>query len=171
MLSLLWARSANAHISVFAFASLQNPAISKSKNGVLPGNIGIVLGEINEYGIGYELFYSFTVADDEDTDQGVKITAETDVIGLFAVYQTPGDIYLKGKLGYGFVSLKFDSIDLGSSSDSTSGLSYGLAGGYDFGGTTLELTYYRFADLEEFDGIDIDNEKVEMLNLTVLWSF
>ena len=135
------------------------------------GNIGIVLGSIDENGIGYELFYSFTVIDDEDTDLGFEVEAETDTIGIFAVYQTPGDIYLKGKLGYGFVNLKFDNVDLGSASDSAEGLAFGLAGGIEISDGALELTYYRFADLEEFDGIDIDDVEVEMINLAFLWTF
>ena len=141
------------------------------------GNIGIVFGNIAESGFGYELFYSFTVRDDKGFQDGAEITAETDIIGLFLAYQTPGDIYLKAKLGYAFVSLKFDAEDQGSTvedqgstSDSAEDFSFGLAAGTFIGDGAIELTYYRFADFEEFDGNDIDKD-VEMLNLTYFWTF
>jgi hypothetical protein len=134
------------------------------------GNIGIVIGNIAESGFGYDLFYSFTVRDDKETLNGAETTAETDIIGLFLAYQTPGDIYLKAKLGYAFVSLKFDVEDQGSTSDTTEDFSYGLAAGTFIGDGALELTYYKFPDFEDFDGIAID-EDVEMLNLTYFWTF
>lgn len=74
-------------------------------------------------------------------------------------------------MGYAYVNPKFDEVDLGSSSNSTEGLAFGRAAGIDISDGALELTYYRFADLEEFDGVDIDDEEVEMINLTFLWTF
>jgi hypothetical protein len=135
------------------------------------GNLGIVLGNTTESGFGYELLYSFTIIEEEETDNGVEIKAGTDIVGLYATYQTPGDLYLKAQLGYGFVRLKFDALDAGSTSDTVDGFAYGLGGGVNIGRGSVELAYYRFADLEKFDGIDVDDEKVEMLNLTYLFSF
>jgi hypothetical protein len=135
------------------------------------GNLGIVLGNVTESGFGYELSYSFTIVEDKEKDNGVEIRAGTDIVGLYLTYQTPGDIYFKGKLGYGFVRLKFDALEDGSVSDTVDGFSYGLAGGVNVGRGSVELTYFRFADLEEFDGIDVDDEKVEMLNLAYVFSF
>ena len=134
------------------------------------GNIGIVFGDIAENGFGYELFYSFTVLDDNETQNNLETSAETDIIGLFLAYQTPGDIYLKAKIGYAIVNLKFDVEGQGSTSDTTEDMSFGLAVGTFIGDGAIELTYYKFADFENFDGIDID-EDVEMLNLTYFWTF
>jgi hypothetical protein len=134
------------------------------------GNLGIVFGNIAESGFGYELFYSFTVRADKETLNDTETTAETDIIGLFLAYQTPGDIYLKAKLGYAFVSLKFDAENMGSTSDTAEDFSFGLAAGTFIGDGAIELSYYRFPDFEEFDGINID-EEVEMLNLTYFWTF
>ncbi len=135
------------------------------------GNLGIVLGNVSESGFGYELNYSFTIIEDKETDNGPEIRAGTDIVGLFVNYQTPGDIYVKGKLGYGFVRLKFDALEEGSASDTVDGFSYGLAGGVNIGQGSVELTYYRYADLEKFDGIDVDDAKIEMINLSFLFSF
>jgi hypothetical protein len=135
------------------------------------GNIGIVLGNINASGFGFEFFYSISVIDDSDTSGGVEITADTDIVSLFAVYQTPGDIYLKGKLGYSMVSLQFAASDLGGAiTDTAQDFSYGVAAGAMIGDGALELTYFRFPDFEEFDSIPLDSE-VEMINLTYLWTF
>lgn len=135
------------------------------------GNLGIVLGNVTESGFGYELNYSFSIIEDKEDDNGIEIKASTDIVGLYLTYETPGDIYFKGKLGYGFVRLKFDALEDGSASDTVDGFSYGLAGGVNIGQGSIELTYYRFSDLEDFDGIDVDDTKIEMLNLSYLFSF
>ncbi len=138
---------------------------------VTTGNLGIALGDIADHGFGYELFYSFSIFVDKKTSGGIESEADTDVIGLYVVYQSPGDVYFKGKAGYGFVNITFDAEDLGSIDDSTEGFSYGLAGGVAIGQGAIEVTYYRFPDFEEFDGFDIDDSKVEMINVTYLWTF
>jgi hypothetical protein len=135
------------------------------------GNIGIVLGDIAENGFGYELFYNFTVDHDDESVDGVDIEAETDIVSLFVVYQTPGDVYVKGKLGYAIVSLKFDVEDAGSVSDTEKDFSAGIAAGMLIGDGALELTYYRFPEFDEFDDIDVDDGEVDMINLTYLWTF
>ena len=135
------------------------------------GNIGIVLGSIAENGFGYELFYNFTVDHDDDTVDGVDIEAETDIVSLFAVYQTPGDVYVKAKLGYAIVSLKFDVEDSGSVTDTEKDFSAGIAAGMLIGEGALELTYYRFPEFEEYEDIDVDDGEVDMINLSYVWTF
>ena len=135
------------------------------------GNIGIVLGDIAESGFGYELFYNFTVDHDDDSVDGVDVEAETDILSLFAVYQSPGDVYVKGKLGYAIVSLKFDIEDGGSESDTEKDFSAGIAAGVLIGDGALELTYYRFPEFEKFDDVDVDDGEVDMIALTYLWTF
>jgi hypothetical protein len=149
------------------------------------GNLGIVLGDINEKGIGYEFFYSLTVLDDSDKQGNDEVTAEIDTLGLFAVIQSPGDIYVKVKAGYGIVSLKYDIFvgdESGSINDSTEGFAYGMSVGAAIGDGAIELTYYKFADFDEFGPIEdvldeagftdvsIDAE-VEMINLSYIWTF
>ena len=63
-------------------------------------NIGIVLDSFAENGYGFKRFYNVTMDHDEEIVDGVDIEAETDIFSLFAVFQTPGDFYVKGKLGY-----------------------------------------------------------------------
>ena len=133
------------------------------------GNLGIVLGGIAENGFGYEFFYSFTVVDYE-VSGGSYDSAETDTISLYAVYQTPGDVYFKAKAGYSHISFTFDAEEEGKISDSNQGFSYGISGGLAIGDGALELTYYRFPDFDEFDGASVDYD-VDMLNLTYLWTF
>ena len=151
-------------------------------------NLGIVLGEINESGFGYELFYSLTVADDSETVSGTEITTEIDTLGLYAVFKTPGDVYLKARAGFGLVSQRLDIEDVDSISDTSDGFSYGLALGTMIGGGALELSYYRFDDFDDFssleealeaellgtplEGMDVPLEaEVEMLNLTYIYTF
>jgi hypothetical protein len=134
------------------------------------GNLGIALGSIADHGFGYELFYSFSIIDDEDSSNGLDFEADTDVIGLFVVYQTPGTVYFKGKVGYGFANITFDFDDADSIDDSTEGFSLGLAGGVAVGDGAIEVTYYRFPEFDDFDGVDVDAD-VEMLNVTYLWTF
>ncbi len=142
---------------------------------IYTGNIGIVLGGIADNGLGFEFFYSFTVVDYEfssgSTFGGNSYdSAETDTVGLFAVYQTPGDVYFKAKLGYSYVNLTLDGEEDGKDSDTTDGFSYGIAGGMAIGDGAIEATYFWFPEFEKFDGVSID-EDVEMLNFTYLWTF
>jgi len=142
---------------------------------VYTGNIGIVLGGIADNGFGFEFFYSLTVVDYEFSSNetiagGSYESAETDTVALFAVYQTPGDVYFKAKAGYGYVNLTLDAEEGGKDSDTTDGISYGVAGGMAIGDGAIELTYFWFPEFEDFDGASID-EDVEMLNLTYLWTF
>jgi hypothetical protein len=136
---------------------------------IYTGNLGIVLGRMADNGFGYELFYSFTVLDYNESG-GTYDSAETDTINVFAVYRTPGDVYLKAKAGYSYVNMTLDSAVIGRLSDSTEGFSYGLAGGVAIGDGAVELSYYRFPDFDDFDGVSFD-EKVEMLNVAYLWTF
>jgi hypothetical protein len=136
---------------------------------IYTGNLGIVFGGIADNGFGYELFYTFTVVD-YDESGATYDSAETDAINLYAVYRTPGDVYLKAKAGVSYVNITLDSPVNGRLSDSTEGFSYGLAAGIAVGDGEIELTYYRFPDFDDFDGISFD-EEVEMLNLAYLWTF
>ena len=133
------------------------------------GNLGIVLGGIADNGFGYELFYSFTIVDYDESGTTYD-NAETDTINVYAIYRSPGDIYFKAKAGYSYVNITLHSDAIGRLSDSTDGFSYGLAAGIAIGDGAIEATYYRFPDFDDFDGISFD-EEVEMLNIAYLWTF
>ena len=154
-------------------------------------NLGILLGSINEHGVGYELFYSLTIVDDSETSGDFESAIETDTLGLFAVYQTGGDVYFKAKAGYGLVFFNWDIrendnlvVDL---DDTFEGFSYGLSLGTKIGDGALEFTYYRFPDFEDFteledavnaglasagitEEVDIEFD-IEMFNLAYIWTF
>jgi hypothetical protein len=95
---------------------------------------------------------------------------ETDTINLYLVYKSPGDVYFKAKAGYSYINITLDSEVAGRLSDSTEGFSFGLAGGIAIGDGAIELSYYRFPDFDDFDGVSFD-EEVEMINLAYLWTF
>ena len=133
------------------------------------GNLGIMFGSIADNGFGYELFYSTTVRD-YDESGALYDSAETDTINLSAVYRTPGDLYFKAKAGYSWINITLDSPDIGRLSDSTEGFSYGIAGGIAIGDGAIEATYYRFPDFDDFDGVSFD-EKVEMINIAYIFTF
>ena len=171
----------------FAGLSLGQAEFSKDVE-VETTNLGIVLGAVNEIGFGYEVFYSITLDDDSETVSGTEITGEIDTLGLYAMFKTPGDVYFKAKAGYSFVSHKLEIEDVDSFTDTSDGFSYGLSVGAMIGGGALELSYYRFADFDEFssleealeadlvgtpfEGTEISLEaEVEMLNLTYIYAF
>jgi hypothetical protein len=136
------------------------------------GNLGITFGSIAENGFGLELFFSLNVIDQDEKSGGSTYKAEADTIGLFLVYQTPGSVYFKGRAGYGIVNLTFDLDDDGASvNDNVTGLSYGVAGGMMIGDGALELTYYWFPDFDDYADLNIDNQHVNMINLTYFWHF
>ena len=151
------------------------------------GNIGLVLGAFNEHGWGYEFMYTLTLIDDsESLGGGVDLETEVDTVGLFAVYKTKGQVYVKAKAGYGYVSrgtdVNLDDDEVGSTTDSADGIAYGLAIGTMIGEGMLELSYYRFPDIEEFslfeealegtefEGADFESD-VQMLGVTYSFSF
>lgn len=143
-------------------------------------SLGILLGNVNEHGLGYELFYSLTIVDDSESSGDLESAIETDTLGLFAVYQAGGDVYFKAKAGYGLVFFNWDIrendttvVDL---DETFEGFSYGLSVGTQIGDGAIELTYYRFPDFEDFDEIDNavgqDVEfDIEMFNFAYIWTF
>lgn len=135
------------------------------------GNLGILLGGNGNSGFGYEFLYSFTLIGEEDTVNDVKFSWSTNVLGLFATFRTPGPLYIKGKVGYGQVLINFDPVEGSGLSDAVDDISYGVAAGIKIGKGAFEATYYRFPDIEEFNGFDIDDERVEMLNISYLFTF
>ena len=154
-------------------------------------NFGIQLGNINEHGIGYELFYSLTLIDDSETSGGFESAIETDTLGFYAVYKTPGKVYFKAKAGYGMVffnwDIREDDVTVVDLDDTFEGFSYGVSVGTQIGDGQIELSYYRFPDFDDFeeledavaagqasvgitDEVDIEFD-IEMFNLSYIWTF
>jgi hypothetical protein len=137
-----------------------------------PRNLGITLGGTADNGFGFEVFYLFTVDEDTQTVLGDKVDSSTDALGLLASYKTPGNIYFKGKVGWGLAGLRVDVRGVGSADDDTSGFVYGAAIGATLERIgTLELSYLKFPDFDEFDGLALDSADVEFVSLAYMWNF
>lgn len=138
------------------------------------GNLGIVVGNVMDSGFGIdgsfgiEGFFLVTVAEDENSDLDADVSTEG--YGILGFYRTPGDFYVTAKAGWAIVSADIDFNDGGRSSDSQSGLAYGLGVGASIGGGDLELTYMVLPEFDTFDGADVDIE-IDTISLSYLWYF
>ena len=137
------------------------------------GNLVLAGGHISENGIGFEVFYALTLSEDSLSEGGLSADITLDSFGVLAVYKTPTDVYdtyLKVKGGFATVDLKFDFDNLGSISDDTSGLAFGIAVGTRLGPGALEFSYMVLPEFDDFKGIDVDAE-TDMISLGYLWDF
>jgi len=137
------------------------------------GNLVLSGGHITEKGFGFEVFYALTVSEDSLSVGGFSADITLDSLGVLAVYKTPTDVYdtyLKVKGGFATVDLEFDFDELGSLSDNTSGLAFGIAVGTRLGPGALEFSYMVLPEFDEFEGIEVDAE-TNMLSLGYLWDF
>lgn len=170
-----WNRIAVLVITLFAapqalaegiFAGITLGQVSTEESDTV--NLGLVAGYSSAKGYGYEVFYLKTDEDDSASVSGFSGDISTDVWGIFGVYKSSGDIYLKGKFGYGVVSIDFD-VDGGENfSDSESDFALGLAVGATLGPGDLELSYTMLPNLDEFDDSDVEAD-TDIIALTYLW--
>ena len=133
-------------------------------------NLGFVAGHSPDEGFGFEVFYLKALSDDSAIVSGFSGDISTDTWGILGVYKSTGDIYFKGKVGYGVVRAEFD-VDGGSDiKDSASGFALGLSVGTTIGPGDLELSYTMLPDLGEFSegdvGVDADTD---IIAVTYLW--
>ena len=136
------------------------------------GNLGIVVGGVANSGLGFELFYNFTVREDDISVNGNEVAeARITSFGVLGVYQSPGQVYFKGKAGFAVSDLDFD-IDgaAGSFDDDASGIAYGVAVGVQIGEGALELTYLVLPEFKDFEGLEFDAD-VALINLGYHWNF
>ncbi len=131
-------------------------------------NLGFVVGYSSTEGYGFEVFYLKTIEDDSVSVSGFSGDVSTDVWGIFGVYKSPGDIYLKGKFGYGVVSMDFDGDGGGEFADSESDFALGLAVGATLGPGDLELSYTMLPNLDDFEDTDVEAD-TDIIALTYLW--
>jgi hypothetical protein len=130
--------------------------------------LGFVAGYVPTGGFGFEVFYLKSMSDDSVSVSGASGDVKIDTWGIFGVYKSTGDIYVKGKAGIGVVNLEFD-IDGGDSvKESESGLAIGLAVGATLGPGDLELSYTIMSNLGEFDNSDVEAD-TDILAVTYLW--
>ena len=71
----------------------------------------------------------------------------TSAAGIYAVFQTSGEAYVKARLGVANSTADFET-DYASESFSSTHLSYGLSIGQQFGIGALELLYMRYPDVQ-----------------------
>ncbi len=134
------------------------------------GNLGFVTGYSPDAGFGYEVFYLKTISEDSVSNSNRSADISIDTWGIFGVYKSTGDIYYKGKIGYGVVSVDFDADGNSSTSDSASDFAFGLAVGTTVGPGDLELSYTILPDLGIFDDVDIDiDTDVDIIAINYLW--
>jgi len=132
------------------------------------GNLGLVLGDVSLTGFGVEGFFSFTVAEDSDSD--LDIDTSIDVFAIMGVYRSPGPTYVKLKAGIAQVEVEIDQSGFGETNEEESGLTYGIAVGTEVGSGALELSYTVLPELEKIDDFEVDYD-INMIGLTYLWGF
>ena len=134
-------------------------------------NLGIVFGgHINEW-LALELDYTQTVSADKEDFQGNTVKFETDTLGFFLVFKTPGKVYGRARAGYAIIDQDVSTVG----SDSVYGLAFSLGGGISFSDTlALEAEYTLFPETDEFDrlGRIIDDTwTTEYISLGLVFSY
>jgi len=131
-------------------------------------NLGFVAGHSPDEGFGFEVFYLKALSEDSANVSGLSGDISTDTWGILGVYKTAGDIYFKGKVGYGVVSVDFDPDGGSNIEDSASGFALGLSVGTTIGPGDLELSYTMLPDLGEYSEGDVDAD-TDIIAVTYLW--
>ena len=129
-------------------------------------NLGLVIGYLWESGLGFDFDYAKTVSEDSVSANGVSADASLDTWGLYATYQTAGDLYFKGRLGYAVVQLDLEGA--GDTDENASGFAYGVAAGMVFGDGAFEASYSVLPD-EDFQGADVDAD-AELFAIRYQWN-
>lgn len=125
------------------------------------GNIGLTAGARISGNTSIEIHYSTTISEDEMA-QGIDISADT--MGLFAVFKTNTDIYVKGRIGVSQVDLNMNRLG-NDFSEKTAGIAVGVGLGTKLGEKiALELEYIKLPSLDYFRGevVDVDNEAISL---------
>jgi opacity protein-like surface antigen len=152
-------------------------ADSVPENGSDIRNLGFVFGKgINDV-LAMEFEYTTTVSKDDDYG-GSDLSASTDILGLFLVAKTAGDIYVRGRIGYTRVTQDFGSSASGLFDDLSGqkniyGVGYGVGAGYKFmkgGAVELEYMVYPTRDDVDFGGNEVDLE-MDFISLNYVMSF
>jgi len=136
-------------------------------------NLGFVAGHSEDDGFGFEVFYLKALSDDSATVSGISGDISTDTWGILGVYKTANDIYFenvyfKGKVGIGVITIEADADGGGSIDDSAADFAIGFAVGTTLGPGDLELSYTMLPSAGEFDDIGIDAD-ADIIAINYLW--
>lgn len=108
-------------------------------------SLGFVFGgHFNDY-LAMEFEYTQTVSAAHEQFLGTDVRISADTIGLFLVARTTGSVYLRGRIGYGWIDQTIDAVG----TDTVYGLAGGIGGGIEFSdtfGVEVEYTIYPKAD-------------------------
>lgn len=164
-------------------------ALEVPESGSEIRTLGFVFGSGISETWAMEFEYTTTVSVDDDYKLRLSDTltlsgssAEVNSLGVFAVARTPGDLYLKGRLGYTRTEQIFSDslgVDWGGSKN-VYGVAYGFSLGYKFTkGGALELEYMVYPTREDltFDTTPVggsvfeDDLEVDFVSLNYVMSF
>jgi len=116
------------------------------------GNISLTLGNSINDVFSIEAAFTFTI-NKEELGDGDNLSSST--IGMFAVYQSKGDAYFKGRVGYSKIDFDLEVLGI-TFTDDTDGLAYGIGFGFKSGVNAIEFEYTILPDLDSFIGIQAD---------------
>lgn len=122
-------------------------------------HIGVSIGANLLPTIGLEAQYTTNLSD-KKVGSGSTLSSQT--VGAYAKIQTPTPVYVNGRIGVARVDYDLDT-PFSSTTESTSGVSYGVGVGIKLADTaSIEAGYTRLPDLEEkgFANPTIKNELV-----------
>ena len=132
-------------------------------------NLGFVAGHSPDEGFGFEFFYLQAMSDDSVSVSGISGDISTDTWGILGVYKSAGEIYFKGKLGVGVISVEADPDGASSIDDSASGFAFGLAVGTTLGPGDLELSYTSLSASDDFEDLDDTDADADIIAINYLW--
>lgn len=152
-------------IAAILSAAIFTPNICTAKNpygvigyGILDsagsdmGNISLIIGNSINDVFSIEAAFTFTINEEY---LGDRDNLSSSTISMFAVYQSKGDIYFKGRAGYSKIDFDLEVLDI-TFTDDTDGIAYGIGFGFKSGKNAIEFEYTILPDLDSFIGIPID---------------
>ena len=150
------------HVGVFYGKANSNVDIGLGDDDIENGNLGIVFGGHSESGLGFELFYSNTVDQEESDSVDGKVRYDAQIWGLLGNYRVGNEFYGLVQVGYAFIDLRAKVSGFASEKVKEEGLSYGIGFGIEVGKHgAVELKYLVLPDIyERIGGFDteIDND-------------
>lgn len=132
-------------------------------------NIGFVFGgHFNDY-MAMEFDYTQTVSAAHEQFLGTDVTVGADTIALFLIFRTTGSLYLKGRIGYGWI----DQDVGGVGKDTIYGLAGGIGAGMEFSDTFgIEVEYTIYPTADEFDTFGAAGDvTADLLSLNLVFSY
>ena len=132
-------------------------------------NMGFVFGgHFNDY-LAMEFDYTQTVSAAHEQFLGTDVTVAADTIGLLLVFRTTGSLYLKGRLGYGWIDQDIGGVG----KDTIYGLIGSLGAGMEFSDTFgMEVEYTVYPTADEFDTFGAAGDvTADLISLNLIFSY